>query len=82
MRMVLVHWMSEVCMGFRLGDVNFHLAVSLLDQLLMLGLDSDEWMNQQKQSKDSHVSDEENRPFFLIQRGDFQAVGWYVHQQN
>jgi len=76
MRKVLVHWMSEVCVEYRLGDATYHLSVSLIDQLLTMGPTMEEF---RKWDDDGFISDdEEDQPWFLIRRVDFQAVGWCV----
>ena len=76
MRKVLVHWMSEVCVEFRLGDATYHLAVSLIDQLLTMGPTMEEY---REWNDDGFISDdEEDQSWFLIRRVDFQAVGWCV----
>jgi len=78
MRKVLVHWLSEVVVEFRLGDATYHLAVSLVDQLLSMGPTEAEWKAFEDDESGYVTDDEEDQPWFLIRRTDFQAVGWYV----
>ena len=76
MRKVLVQWLSEVVVEFRLGDATYHLAVSLLDQLLTMGPSENQYLAFADNKHGGYVTeDEEECPWFLIRRKDFQAVG-------
>lgn len=76
MRKVLVQWLSEVVVEFRLSDASYHLAVSLLDQLLTMGPSENQYHAFDEDKYGGYVTeDEEECPWFLIRRKDFQAVG-------
>lgn len=76
MRSILIHWLVEVGQEYKLSDAAFHLSVSLLDHLLLKGPTQAEL--------DEHDDNDDGRelPWFLVQRSDFQAVGWYVACQT
>jgi len=70
MRGILVNWLVEVSLEYKMSDRTIHLAVSILDFILWLG-----------PTKSDFDPDEEgvfDPDFLLIQRTDFQALGWYV----
>lgn len=76
MRKILVQWLSEVVVEYRLSDATFHLSISLLDQLLTMGPTQAEWAKHEDNLDDGYVTDdEEDQPWFVIQRKDFQAIG-------
>jgi Cyclin, N-terminal domain len=69
MRRVLVQWMSEVVKEFKLSEATYHLAVTLLDQLLFRGPGGLE---------PPLTADRSAANTFSVQRNEFQALGWYV----
>jgi len=76
MRKILVQWMSEVAVEYRLSDATYHLSISLLDQLLSMGPTAAEWQLFEDNDDGGYVTDdEEDQPWFMIQRKDFQAIG-------
>jgi hypothetical protein len=85
MRMMLAQWMSEVCEEFKLSDATYHLSITLLDQLLLRGPTSHVYIRAtyscpdvQKLMIDNARNSKRASPTFLINRQDFQAIGWYV----
>lgn len=70
MRGVLVHWLAEVGQEYKVSDTAFHLSVSILDHLLLKGPTQEEL--------DAHddKDDDTDGPWFLVNRSDFQAIGW------
>jgi hypothetical protein len=74
MRRILVQWMSEVVQEFHLSEATYHLAVTLLDQLLArgpFGLEND----RSSTAVPRCVCDDR---IFFVQRNEFQALGWCV----
>jgi Cyclin, N-terminal domain len=69
MRRVLVQWMSEVVKEFKLSEATYHLAVTLLDELLARGPGSTE---------SSLAANHPTGNTFSVPRNEFQALGWYV----
>lgn len=69
MRRVLVQWMSEVAKEFNLSEATYHLAVTLLDQLLVRGPGGTE---------SSLKTDNHSGNTFVVHRNEFQALGWYA----
>lgn len=88
MRRVLVQWMSEVGQEYKLSEATYHLAVTLLDIVLTLGPTRQEFFETQVvPPQQQHVivgygcgddDDPAQSNKLLIQRNDFQALGWYV----
>lgn len=77
MRHVLVAWLAEVVVEFKLSQAAYHLAISMLDELLLMGPSLEQYKSDQRQ--DGMVSDDESETsYFLIKPRNFQAVGWYV----
>lgn len=64
MRGTLVNWMVEVCQEYELSEDAYHLAVSLVDQVLKVGPTEDEM--------------DRDEPYLLVKRQEFQTLGWYV----
>ena len=73
MRRILVQWMSEVVQEFTLSEATYHLAVTLLDQLLARG---------PSLSIDPSNISGDKKKLFLVLRSEFQALGWYVNLQH
>lgn len=71
MRTVLVNWLIEVFTEYKVSSDTFHLAVSIMDKILLKGPTPEEM----ESSGDD--SDDESR-WFLVPRSNFQALGWYV----
>jgi len=72
MRSILIHWLVEVGQEYKVSDAAFHLSVSLLDHLLLKGPTKEE-LDERDENDDAR-----DIPWFLVNRSDFQAVGWYV----
>lgn len=67
MRRVLVQWMSEVVKEFKLSEATYHLAVTLIDQLLARGPGG---------SDPALATERSSGCTFSIHRNEFQAFGW------
>lgn len=68
MRGILVNWLIEVAQEYKMSERTIHLAVSLLDYIL--------WLGPTEEELEAYDSDEDEPDFFLVQRADFQAMGW------
>lgn len=78
MRATLVNWLVEVAMEYKMSSIAFHLAVTLVDLMLLRGpLDDGESFGDPEHWL-FNVDDDPDPPCFLIQRSEFQALGWYV----
>ena len=82
MRSILINWMVEVSQEYNVSEDAFHLAVTLLDLMLLRG-PTKQQLEDDYDGSDSEDSDEEvcisrskSRAWFLIRRADFQAIGW------
>jgi Cyclin, N-terminal domain len=81
MRHVLIAWLAEVTAEFKLSQCAYHLAVSLLNELLRRGPTLQQYKEEQDMIRSGLVSDDEDddvEEHFLIKPRNFQAVGWYV----
>lgn len=90
MRAVLVSWLVEVGTEYDISDQAFHLAITLLDLMLAKGpTDVKAWEETCRRrslrpaynddSSDHDSGDATAEPdCFVVQRGAFQAFGWYV----
>lgn len=76
MRAILVHWLVEVGQEYKVSEPAFHLAVSMLDHLLLKGPTAEELAAHD--NGDEHYGEDAEDRWFLITRSNFQAVGWYV----
>jgi hypothetical protein len=75
--------LAEVTAEFKLSQCAYHLAVALLDELLLMGPTLHEYKQEQDMiqglvSDDEDDDDDELADHFLIKPRNFQAVGWYV----
>jgi hypothetical protein len=84
MRRILVNWMSEISMEFKISHAALHLAISLLDHVLTMGppLEQLQRLNHEQDAISDDDNEEEDSEYFTIQKNDFQAVGWYVAIAN
>jgi hypothetical protein len=82
MRTVLVSWLVEVAIEYNCSTAAYHLAVTLLDQVLDSGPTLEE---RESWSPDwyDHESDEDSddepdwpKHWFIVTRTEFQALGW------
>lgn len=69
MRAILVNWLVEVATEYPISDNALHLAITLLDRILLQGPAEGAVVVEQY---------DENKEPFLIAPSEFQAVGWYV----
>jgi hypothetical protein len=84
MRRILVNWMSEISMEFKISHAALHLAISLLDFVLTMGppFEQVQRLNQEQDVVSDEDDEEGGSEYFTIQKNDFQAVGWYVTKVN
>lgn len=79
MRHVLVAWLAEVTVEFKLSQAAYHLSISMLDVLLSMGPSLEEYKQNLRDVTSGVVSDDESESrFFVIKPRNFQAIGWYV----
>jgi Cyclin, N-terminal domain len=82
MRNILVNWLSEVALEYRVSDEALHLSISILDAVLSKGPRSTSNPHHTEyEIIDNHSesdSDKENNEpsYFIVHRKDFQALGW------
>ena len=67
-RKVVVQWLSEVALEYKLSQFAYHLSISLVDAMLSAG----------PSPEDLDDLSDEDEDFFLLKRTDFQALAWYV----
>jgi hypothetical protein len=86
MRNILVNWLSEVALEYKVSDEALHLSITILDAVLSKGpspKDNIRHNNRYDDSDDDNDSDyddsdKENKEpkDFIVYRSDFQALGW------
>lgn len=77
MRGILVNWLVEVSMEYKVSVEAFHLSISILDTLLARGATRNENAIGYENDDDSDNTDNDSmrEGGFVIRRADFQAVG-------
>ncbi|GKY92600.1 hypothetical protein MPSEU_000230100 [Mayamaea pseudoterrestris] len=70
MRQMLVNWMVEVCLEYKVSDDALHLAVTLVDRVLLLGPTEDEL-----EDWDGDILYDRPTEFFYVPKALFQALG-------
>lgn len=84
MRSILVSWLAEVSIEYNCSTAAYHLAVSLLDQVLDGGPTPTErltwtgWEEMDEEDYDDEDGEGCNYPkkWFVVHRKDFQTLGW------
>lgn len=86
MRAVLISWLVEVSTEYNCSTAAYHLAISLLDQVLACGPTRNQLLNWLEWSDEIAGDDEDcdyeepdwKPEWFVVLRKHFQALGWYV----
>lgn len=79
MRTVLVSWLVEVAIEYNCSTAAYHLAITLLDQILDCGptlQERESWSGWNDLEYDSDDEPDWPKHWFVVTRNEFQGLGW------